>query len=51
MNNNPAGELTIAYVTDINDPFAPLPKSKVFLNIYEDKEKIDNLLDKLIHLY
>lgn len=34
-------------VADLDDPFCPLSKSSLFLNIVEDREKIDYLIEKL----
>ena len=41
------GELTEIVVTDINDPFVPDPIESLTFNVSEDREKLDNVLDKL----
>jgi len=39
------------YVTDIADPFIPFPKESLKLNVIEDRERIDNFLDKLYTMH
>ena len=45
------GEPTLLWVADITDPFVPLPKSKLMLNLVEDRERIDTFLDKLLVMH
>jgi len=47
MNSDPNGEPTILWVGDVVDPFIPLPKEKLMLNVANDREKIDIFLDKI----
>lgn len=51
MNTDPNGEPTILWVGDIIDPFIPLPKEKLMLNLVNDREKIDIFLDKLLNFH
>ena len=51
MPLDPNADPTILHVADIDDPFAPLPRSRLMMNVTDDRERIDALLDKLIHLY
>ena len=45
------GELQILQVSDIEDPYLPLPNSKLLLNIVEDGDRIYALLDKIYNMY
>ena len=38
-------------IGDLDDAFAPLPMSRLGLNVVLDRERIDLFLDKLIALY
>lgn len=40
-------EPTILNVGDINDPFSPLPFSRLMLNVQQDKERISGLIDRI----
>lgn len=42
---------TIITVTDVDDPFAPLPRDVLMLNVKDDRDVIDALLDKILALY
>jgi len=39
------------YVSEINQPFAPLPLSALFLSVLNDKERIQVFLDKLLLMH
>lgn len=39
------------WVSDQQDPFVPLPKSKLMLKVVEDREKIDTFLDKILTMH
>ena len=45
------GEPTLLWVPDITDPFVPLPKAKLMLNLVADRERIDTFLDKLLVMH
>ncbi len=49
--NIDGGDLRIIWVTDIDDPFVPLPKQELMLKLKEDRDRIDFLLDKLVSMY
>ena len=38
-------------MSDLEDPFIPLPQEALMLNVKEDRERIDIFLDKLITMY
>jgi Sec23/Sec24 trunk domain len=44
-------EPTILWVSDIQDPFVPLPREKLMFRLLEDRERIDIFLDKLLNLH
>jgi hypothetical protein len=44
-------EPSIYWINDLDDPFIPLPKEALMLNVREDRDRIDTFLDKLISLY
>ena len=44
-------EPTILNVGDVNNAFVPLPFEKLCLNVGIDKERINNLLDKIYNFY
>jgi hypothetical protein len=44
-------DLTQLQIGDVEDPFAPLPASKLQLNLAQDREKIDTILDKLYNAH
>ena len=45
------GEPTLLWLPDITDPFVPLPKAKLMLNLVADRERIDTFLDKLLVMH
>ena len=45
------GEPNILWVSDVQDPFVPLPKDKLMLNLANDRERIDIFLDKLLLIH
>ena len=51
MPSDPNGEPTIMWVADVESPFVPFPKSKLMMNVVNDREKIDIFLDKLINFH
>ena len=44
-------EPTILNVSDVNNAFVPLPFEKLVFNIANDKQRLDNLLDKIYNFY
>ena len=36
---------------DINDPFVPLPASKLLMNVADDAERIHALIDKIYNMH
>jgi len=42
---------TILNIGDINDPFVPLPFSKLMFNVAKDKDRMCGLIDKLYSYY
>ena len=51
MPQDPNGEPQILQVGDLNDPFVPLPASKLLMNVTEDGERLYALLDKIYNMY
>lgn len=51
MPQDPNGEPLILQVGDVNDPYIPLPPSKLLMNVVEDADSIYNLLDKLYNFF
>ena len=51
MSQDPNGEPQILQVGDTNDPFIPLPASKLMMNVSEEHERIHALLDKIYNMY
>ena len=45
------GELQILQVSDLEDPYIPLPSQKLLLNVAEDFDLINALLDKIYLFY
>ena len=45
------GEPTIISVGDVQEPFVPLPFSKLMLNVAEDREQLESLIDKIYNMY
>ncbi|KAL4464887.1 hypothetical protein ABPG74_011448 [Tetrahymena malaccensis] len=43
LSNDPQ----LIVVSDLDDPYCPFPRNALFLNIIEDREKIDYLVEKL----
>lgn len=48
---DPNGEPSIYWIGDMSDPFVPLPRSRLLLNIVEERERLDCFLDKLQTMY
>lgn len=44
-------EMSINIVGDINNPFVPLPFSKLMLNVTDDHERLSALIDKIYNYY
>ncbi len=42
-----SGEPTVVFMTDILNPFTPLPKSRVMFNVKNSKAQIEVILDKI----
>jgi len=42
-----SGEPTVVFMTDIMNPFAPLPKSRIMFNVKNSKAQIELILDKI----
>lgn len=51
MAQNPNAEPLILQVGDVQDPFVPLPASKLLMNVTEDGERLFALLDKIYNFY
>ena len=51
MSSDANGEPQILQVGDINDPFVPLPASKLLMNVAEDAERIHALIDKIYNMH
>lgn len=43
LSNDPQ----LIVVADLDDPYCPFPRNALFLNIVDDREKIDYLVEKL----
>jgi hypothetical protein len=46
-----SAEPTILNVGDINNPFVPLPFTKLMLNVANDKSRLESLIDKIYNSY
>ena len=46
-----SAEPTILNVGDINNPFVPLPFTKLMLNVASDKSRLESLIDKVYNSY
>ena len=42
-------DVKIAVVPDIERPFCPIPKSKLFLNVIKQREEIEKIIERLIN--
>ncbi len=42
-----SGEPSVVFMTDIVNPFAPLPKSRLLLNVKNNRAQIEQVLDKI----
>ena len=51
MPADPNAEPLILQVGDIQDPYIPLPPSKLLMNVSEDGERLFALLDKIYNFY
>ena len=51
MPQDPNGEPQILQVGDLNDPFVPLPASKLLMNVTENGERLYALLDKIYNMF
>ena len=51
MPTDSNGEPLILQVGDVNDPYVPLPSSKLLMNVAEDGERLYALIDKIYNLY
>ncbi|EGR29624.1 hypothetical protein IMG5_151710, partial [Ichthyophthirius multifiliis] len=45
LNNDPQ----LIVMADLDDPYCPFPKNALFLNIQQDREKIEYLIEKLLN--
>ena len=45
---NDSGDPSVIMMTNVNNPFVPLPISRVFINLKDGKGQIDAILDKII---
>lgn len=39
------------HVGEVDDPFIPLPLSKLMMDIVKDRDQIDNVIDKIYNMY
>lgn len=39
------------FVADVEDPFIPLPLSKIMMDLSQDRDKIDAIIDKITNLF
>lgn len=51
LPEDPNGEPSIIWVGEVQDPFVPMPKEKMMLNLVKDRERIDAFLDKLVNIH
>mmetsp|Transcript_23310 Transcript_23310/g.31181 ORF Transcript_23310/g.31181 Transcript_23310/m.31181 type:complete len:80 (+) Transcript_23310:1319-1558(+) len=51
MPQDPNAEPQILQIGDLNDPFVPLPASKLLMNVTEDSERLYALIDKIYNMY
>lgn len=42
-----SNDLQVVVVSDIDDPYCPMPKESLFLNLAKDRDKINYLIEKL----
>lgn len=50
-NVGPSGEISLLHVGEVDDPFIPLPLSRLLLDIVKDREKIDTVIDKIFNMF
>lgn len=46
-----SGEIQLMFVADVEDPFIPLPLSKIMMDLSQDRDKIDAIIDKITNLF
>ena len=51
MPADPNAEPVILQVGDIQEPYIPLPPSKLLMNVSEDGERLFALIDKIYNFY
>ncbi len=49
--NNRGEDIPVITMSDVQDPFAPLPASAFLINVKRNKERIEQLLDMLIDIF
>ena len=45
-----ASEIVMLQVGDVETPFIPLPMSKLMMDVYHERDKIDVVLDKIYNM-
>ena len=46
-----SGEVQLLHVGDVDDPFVPLPLSKIMMDVLQDRERLDIVIDKIYNMY
>jgi len=46
-----SGEPSVVFMTDVFNPFTPLPKSKLMFNVKNNKAQIEQILDKIANTF
>lgn len=46
-----SGEISLMHVGEVEDPFIPLPLSRLMMDVLEDRELIDTVIDKIYNMY
>lgn len=50
-NVSQSGEISLIHVGEVDDPFIPLPLSRLMMDVYKDREHIDIVIDKIYNIY
>jgi hypothetical protein len=46
-----SGEITLMHVGEVDDPFIPLPLSRLMMDITQNREQIDIVIDKIYNMF
>lgn len=46
-----SGEITLMHVGEVDDPFIPLPLSRLMMDVTNNRESIDIVIDKIYNMF